>query len=312
MIPGMTLLATALLLVWPPLVLARPGLPATAALCAGLALLVPGLLGSGWQHLLALGLAVLVLAAAAGLVVALAATPRPRGLLALTLGAFLVGVAGTALAWCFDRSWAVLAAPGWGVLGYLGLSGAALAAGCVRSRRRTPPPPPYAVIVLGSSMHRGRMSGLLLARLERARALEEPEAGGGAPAAYVCTGLRREHEPRSEGEAMADYLRSAGIEPGRVVVEDRARTTVENFVRCAPLLPAGCVPVTVTSDFHALRAQRLAARHGVHGPVLGARTVEVSLGPALLRELQLWMSLDPPVLVAYAAGLVVVTAVTLR
>ena len=67
---------------------------------------------------------------------------------------------------------------------------------------------------------------------------------------------------------MYEYLTERGVESGRLVLEERASNTAENFAFSKELLrdagvdPALDTVAVVTNDFHIARAKLLAARNG--------------------------------------------------
>ena len=67
---------------------------------------------------------------------------------------------------------------------------------------------------------------------------------------------------------MYDYLTERGVEPDRLLLEDQAANTAENFARSKPLLYEAGVDVArdtvavVTNDFHIARSELIAAREG--------------------------------------------------
>lgn len=73
---------------------------------------------------------------------------------------------------------------------------------------------------------------------------------------------------------MYDYLTEYGVEADRLILEDRASNTAENFAFSWELLTeAGVDPAegrvaVVTNDFHIARAELIAAREG-YGDVAG-------------------------------------------
>ena len=73
---------------------------------------------------------------------------------------------------------------------------------------------------------------------------------------------------------MYDYLTERGVEPDRLILEDRASNTAENFALSRPLLeeagvdPAESRVAVVTNDFHMARSELIAARQG-YGDVAG-------------------------------------------
>lgn len=71
-------------------------------------------------------------------------------------------------------------------------------------------------------------------------------------------------EDITEAEAMEKYLLRAGISGDRIIKEDKATSTAENFKFSKELIPLqGKVKIMIiTSDFHMLRAKMLAERNG--------------------------------------------------
>ncbi|MGT2489492.1 YdcF family protein [Cupriavidus basilensis] len=71
----------------------------------------------------------------------------------------------------------------------------------------------------------------------------------------------------SEADVMADYLTTHGLAPDRLIREDRSTSTEENLLFSRRLLEqqgvsAGDQLVLVTSDFHLIRAKRIAHKAG--------------------------------------------------
>ncbi|MDF2993127.1 MAG: hypothetical protein K0S37_3641 [Microbacterium sp.] len=147
---------------------------------------------------------------------------------------------------------------------------------------------PRAIIVLGSGLIRGEVPPLLRGRLERAIAAwrKAGSSGGGTPI-LVPSGGQGPDEPRSEGEAMALYLRDRGIPDSLVRPETRSRNTRENLEFSRPIIDelgaTGSVLI-VTSDFHVLRAALLARVTFPGARVVGARTAAYFVPSAFLRE----------------------------
>ena len=90
----------------------------------------------------------------------------------------------------------------------------------------------------------------------------------------MLTGGTGYGEEISEAACMYDYLTAHGVEPGRLILEDQASNTAENFALSKPLLyEAGVDPAegrvaVVTNDFHIARSELIAAREG-YGDVAG-------------------------------------------
>ena len=139
-----------------------------------------------------------------------------------------------------------------------------------RGRSDMTPLPADAVIVLGAGVNGTEPSLSLRTRLDKA--VDYLERWPDIPA--VLTGGTGYGEEISEAACMYDYLTAHGVEPGRLILEDQATNTAENFALSKPLLyEAGVDPAegrvaVVTNDFHIARAELIAAREG-YGDVAG-------------------------------------------
>jgi len=105
----------------------------------------------------------------------------------------------------------------------------------------------------------------------------------------VVSGGQGPGEEITEAEAMKRYLLAHGIEPHRIIVEDRATSTMENFYYTRELL-AGLEGrevrdiAIVTSDFHMMRAKMLARRNGFEPVGIAGTTPAVVWVNSYLRE----------------------------
>ena len=126
------------------------------------------------------------------------------------------------------------------------------------------------VIVLGARVRGTRISNSLKQRLDRAIEYSEEYPN----TVLVLSGGKGPGEEISEAACMYDYLTAHGVEPGRLILEDQASNTAENFAFSWELLTeAGVDPAegrvaVVTNDFHIARSELIAAREG-YGDVAG-------------------------------------------
>ena len=145
--------------------------------------------------------------------------------------------------------------------------------GYVIAEGRQPPAedePAAAVVVLGAGVNGETPSLVLQSRIEAAAAYLR--AHPDIPA--VLSGGQGPGEDITEAEAMRRALEALGVEPERLILEDRSTSTAENFACSKPLLyEAGVAPdrdtvAVVTNGFHVARSELIAARQG-YGDVIG-------------------------------------------
>lgn len=127
-------------------------------------------------------------------------------------------------------------------------------------------------IVLGSGLDGYKPGVLLTARLNKA--IEYLNINQNTLA--IVSGGQGPNEVEPEAFAMKAYLVNHGIDSGRIIEEDRARSTMQNIKYSKRILEqrgdAGDTVVIVTSDFHLERAMLLADLYGVRAVGLGAKT----------------------------------------
>lgn len=116
------------------------------------------------------------------------------------------------------------------------------------------------LIVLGAQVREDGPSAVLKYRLDAAADyLKENES-----TLCIVTGGKGESEPVSEGEGMKQYLVKQGIEPARIIVEDRALNTVQNIQFSKRLMSSpDASTALVTNNFHVSRAAALARKQGI-------------------------------------------------
>ena len=124
--------------------------------------------------------------------------------------------------------------------------------------------PADAVVVLGAGVNGKSPSLSLYTRLTAA--LDYLEENPDIP--VVLTGGLGYGEEITEARCMYDWLTARGVNPARLVLEERAGNTVENFAFSKELLekqginPAEDRVAVVTNNFHIARSRLIAARQG--------------------------------------------------
>ncbi|MCL2851637.1 MAG: YdcF family protein [Defluviitaleaceae bacterium] len=151
------------------------------------------------------------------------------------------------------------------------LSFAVMLAGVWLNARGVPENGHDAVIVLGAALAGDVIPQGFQNRLDTALGYLADNEN----AVVVVSGGQGTTETVTAASAMRRYLVENGIEPGRIIEEDRATSTFENFVFSRELLDEhfggeAYTVVYVTNDFHLLRARVLAWKVGVPGEGLAA------------------------------------------
>jgi len=130
------------------------------------------------------------------------------------------------------------------------------------------------LIVLGAGVHGDVPSLSLKNRLDAALEYlnRNPECTA------IVSGGQGPGENLSEAQAMFDYLTRRGIEPGRVLTEEKSTSTQENLsfsfelLRTRGVEPESARIALVSSEYHLYRAQYLARSMGVQVHGVAART----------------------------------------
>ena len=124
--------------------------------------------------------------------------------------------------------------------------------------------PADAVVVLGAGVNGTQPSLSLYTRLTAA--LDYLEENPDVP--VVLTGGLGYGEEITEARCMYDWLTARGGDPARLIMEEQAGNTAENFAFSKELLeeqgidPAENLVAVVTNDFHIARSRLIAARQG--------------------------------------------------
>ncbi len=141
-----------------------------------------------------------------------------------------------------------------------------------------------AAIVLGLALENGKPVPDLLARLDTARNYLEkyPEA------LLILTGGNAEEAGLTEAAVMADLLTEQGVPANRLIIEDRAETTKENFRYLTGMISKDEPVVMISSNYHMDRAVRIASEEGfTHVLRLPAPSGFFAYGANMLSEVAL-------------------------
>ena len=120
------------------------------------------------------------------------------------------------------------------------------------------------LIVLGAAVYRDQPSLTLVRRMEGAMDYLDRHSESIA----IVSGGMGPGETVTEGQAMYDYMTAHGVDPARILIENRATSTEENLQYSFEMIrqrgdePAGKVAI-VSSAYHLYRAKLFAQKLGV-------------------------------------------------
>lgn len=129
------------------------------------------------------------------------------------------------------------------------------------------------VIVLGCGLFPdGQLTLSLKNRLDAAYDYLKEHEGS----LCIVSGGQGANEPVPEAQAMSGYLRSRGIEPRRILMEDRSDSTLRNLKYSKEIMAQypkqPQTAAIVTSDYHVFRALMVAEQLGIRSFGIPART----------------------------------------
>ena len=141
-----------------------------------------------------------------------------------------------------------------------------------------------ALIVLGAAVQGDRVSSILAARLNEAAdyAAENEEA------IIIVSGGQGPQENLTEAQAMETYLMAKGIPQDRIIKEEQATSTYENFKFSKEILDSKFgeeyTCAYVTNEFHCYRAGKIAEQAGLSANGVSVKTEWWKLPVNYMRE----------------------------
>lgn len=114
------------------------------------------------------------------------------------------------------------------------------------------------IITLGAAVRDGKPVSPLRMRIERTIEYmsDNPDT------ILIASGGQGPAESMSEAECIREYVSAAGIDPGRIIIEDKSTDTFENIRNSYEFIPEGASVGLVTSSFHIYRAMVIARQQG--------------------------------------------------
>lgn len=141
------------------------------------------------------------------------------------------------------------------------------------------------VVILGAGLKGENVTATLQYRLDKAVEVLNKDKAIKA----VVTGGKGYGEEITEASAMENYLIKKGIDKDRIIIEDKATSTYENFKFTRELLKkrsekSSFEVIVITSDFHMTRAKLIAKKLGFIPHGLPSPTFKYLLPNSVIRE----------------------------
>lgn len=131
------------------------------------------------------------------------------------------------------------------------------------------------VLILGGPLEGENPSPLLFERIKKGAELLEKDSH---LKAVVSGGVTDKTVSLSEAEIMRNSLLDLGISEERIILENEAKTTLQNFKYTKKLLGEGARAAFVTNEFHIWRSKRIMKAAGVEYEAIAAPNGKDSLG----------------------------------
>ena len=124
------------------------------------------------------------------------------------------------------------------------------------------------LIVLGCQVNGTVPSRMLRQRIDAAAdyLIAHPDS------VAIVSGGMGSGESITEAECMYNYLTAQGIAPERIILEDKATSTMENLRFSLALMDEGATAAIVSNEFHLYRAGQMAASLGLDAALIPADT----------------------------------------
>ncbi len=108
--------------------------------------------------------------------------------------------------------------------------------------------------------------------------------------AVCCGGIVHDDQTKSEAQAIFEGLCAAGVEKGRIILEDKSTTTAENFINAKNIIDGMKLEkqpkiAFISSEFHLLRAGIIGSLAGVKAESIPAPSPKNLRAKNYIREL---------------------------
>lgn len=146
---------------------------------------------------------------------------------------------------------------------------------------------PDYLIILGYGLKDDKVTDILQMRIDAAADFlkNNPDT-----VAIPTGGKTHPGQTLSEAQAIKNGLMDKGIPEERIILEDQAKTTVENFINCKSIILKRCTNINteriafMTSDFHVFRSSVICKQAGLDAVGLPAPSPAKDYKKNIIRE----------------------------
>lgn len=146
---------------------------------------------------------------------------------------------------------------------------------------------PDYLIILGYGLKDDKIADILQMRIDAAAdfLIKNPDT-----VAIPTGGMTHPGQTLSEAQAIKNGLMAKGIPEERIILEDQAKTTVENFINSKKIIQSRCRNINttriafITSDFHVYRSSVICNQADLDAVGLPAPSPEKDYTKNVIRE----------------------------
>lgn len=141
---------------------------------------------------------------------------------------------------------------------------------------------PDILLILGCRVRGEEAEETLMMRIEKAADLLKKYKD---TVAVACGGIVHKDQYKSEAQVIQEELVKRGIEESRIILEDKSKTTAQNFINARQLVDfEGKNVAYLSSEFHLMRANLIAKRCGIKISAVAAPSPKRLLIKNYIRE----------------------------
>ena len=141
---------------------------------------------------------------------------------------------------------------------------------------------PDVLLILGCRVRGDKAEETLMMRIEKAAEFLKENKN---TLAVACGGIVHKDQFKSEAQVICDELVKRGIDKERIIIEDKSKTTAQNFINAQKLVDlSGRSVALLSSEFHLMRAAMIAKKCSLYCNTVAAPSPKRLLLKNYIRE----------------------------